>query len=272
MTTAIVYSRSGKGMTKMFRDHLGIKRYRFKDDRWRPRVPNLDVCINWGCAHPVRSVVVYNKPAAIRISSNKLLASLNLINAGIPTPSVGCDKLPCIGRKIYHRGGQNFWFCATYEDVDAAKKAGAEYFSEFYPKMREYRVHVAHGAVLVVQRKVPVDGVDPTQEYAWNHASGKFVFEYVRRNRWPIGVVRIAIQAVECFGLDFGAVDVLSGAPEPHPKAVVCEVNTAPSLADYAFSQYLQYFKWLLSHDKPPDHFVCTGDHKYDYSFSNLTR
>src|SRR5258708_17799932 len=70
-----------------------------------------------------------NTPDAIYKANNKQLTRFVLQHAQIPIPTLGADKLPCIGRPIQHTQGRNFFYCRTLQDVVEACKKGAVYFS-----------------------------------------------------------------------------------------------------------------------------------------------
>ena len=264
----ILYSRSGAKTAKRFAENFLIERFRSS------RIVFLteDPLISWGATNVEtdENHLMYNKPQAIKDSSNKELARQLLFDAGVPVPTPGYDIFPCVGRTRYHKGGKGFWLCDNLEEVEKAKKEGAKYFSAFYAKIAEYRVHVAHGATLLVQEKVPMMDLVGDLIRAnpiWNHANFNFVV--IRQNLWKKRILRDAIKAVEVLGLDFGAVDVLANDLNTDQPHVISEVNTAPGLAPYSLHKYVQYFQWLLD-NKPTEHFVVNSEKKADYVLTNL--
>ena len=228
------------------------KLYLVRNRRWRPSRPrSIDTLIRWGSTTSFpRASIVYNNAEAIALASNKAKCREFLFDNDIAVPEPTEDT-PCIGRPSHHTRGRGFWYCKNRRQVRRAKRKGAVYFSAFYPKQVEYRVHVAHGRVLFISKKV---SLGRSSELVWNKANG-FSYYTVKQNNWPRKWVRLAIRAVKEVGLDFGAVDIMADPEDDElPSAVVCEINTAPSLAEYACSKYAQYFDWLLGVDFEREH------------------
>ncbi len=280
---AILVGKNGTETAKELSVALGITYGHIIPSRhlgWRFPSKNLGPhhIIRWGCICRVSyyglAPVVYNNNRGVRSASDKQLARELMFLSGVPIPNACSVVYPCIGRTSHHRAGMGFWVCHNSEEVEQAMREGAEYFSEFYPKTREFRVHVGHGAVLFVQEKVPREGREELRnEYIWNHANGNFIFQVTRQNLWPLNVIQAAVKAVEALGLDFGGVDVMSDpVDESLPECVVCEVNTAPTLSgeSYGLGKYVEYFKWLLSDPNPISHFKVESGAKKDYVLSHL--
>ena len=222
------------------------KIYTIKNGEWSPNRPeNINILIRWATtAETPMANVTYNLTDSIRLASDKAECRRVLGEAGIPVP-VSSEHPPCVGRTRKHRRGSGFWYCETDEDVLQAKREGAVYFSAFYPKTEEYRVHVAHGRALAVSEKIGNRGY-----IIWNKSLNDFRFENLRWKMWPRKIVKMAIQSCEAIGLDYGAVDVLAKPRDYRLEpAVVCEINTSPMLGDYISRRYGEYFDWLLEAD-----------------------
>lgn len=119
----------------------------------------------------------------------------------------------------------------------------APLYTEYLPKTDEYRVHVFKGRVLDVQRKARSRDV-PDEQVDWeirNHSNG-FIFarEGVLEN-CPEQVKDVALDCVQEFGLDFGAVDIIWN--RTRDKAYVLEINTAPGLEGTTLDLYVQAIK-----------------------------
>lgn len=189
----------------------------------------------------IKADVIWNPSTAIWRSANKRLCREQLKEAGIPVPLNGTDLFPCIGRPDKHTRGQKFLVCKTADDVRRARRRGCTYFSQFYPKRHEYRVHIGSGKILFLSEKI--GGNHP---YVWNHGKG-YVFKALYRHDWREEVYEPALQAIEALGLDFGAVDVgADPIDSSQPKAVIFEVNSAPSLSPYGIEKYTKYFSKIL--------------------------
>ena len=225
----------------------------------------IDININWAYSGSTcNSRITYNEPAAIALSSDKAACRMALREAGVPIPKTSVREevlsgmhLPCICRTRRHQAGSGFKMAYTTKELFDAIREGYYYFSEEYKKEKEYRVHVAHGKVLVMQEKTPINE-SSRSNIIWNHAGGEFVFMPVAWSSMPIEVSRVAIDSVKAVGLDFGAVDVLYSDSEDD-RAVVCEINTSPALADYTLGKYQKYFNWLLGSETKREHYDCSG-------------
>jgi len=207
----------------------------------------VDFLIRWGNTTPCETGKVLNKAKAISQASDKKRALRILRENGLPVLDE-CDNIfPCVGRTRYHMGGNGFFFCRNTRDVRRARRKGAVYFNRFYPKTREFRVHIGSGKVLLFSEK---EG--NKHKIIWNKRKNGFTFRHLSRSEWFNDSLLMAIQkaskqAVDCLGLDFGAVDVLSDPKYGNfPQFVILEVNTSPSLSPLALQKYLEYFKKFI--------------------------
>jgi glutathione synthase/RimK-type ligase-like ATP-grasp enzyme len=231
------------------------------------RIPSIktdDVVIRYGCATQLRPLVnIINPARGILLASNKLESKKRLITNNIKSiPVIKADFTTykkIVGRPIKHSRGRKFFVCTSQEEVVRAKRKGAAYWMPYIEKHHEYRVHVAHGKVLLVQQKVN-RLTQSTHFHCWNHHCG-FVFEVIGWDRIPKGLCPLAVEAVECIGLDFGAVDVLHGSN----GMMICEINTAPRLESYPANRYANYFDLLISRNGIMDHYE--GTKKYIWRF-----
>lgn len=142
----------------------------------------VDVLLSWGAKTSkdvtlVKELVTLNHPNAIRKNRNKLEA-LSLMSAAkvpvgkfLPSHDILGPKtigFPMIGRTKYHQGGKNFWLCLSKGHVAAAIKEGAEYFQEYMPIDKEYRMHVFGGKVFYVA--VKTQSGDAKKSFVESHA------------------------------------------------------------------------------------------------------
>lgn len=200
---------------------------------------SADRLIRWGCSTPARASEVFNA----RLPRDKAAARKKMIDADVPMPRTVSDP-PCIARLANHTRGRGLFVCNNRRELEEALRKGAAYVTQIYNKRSEYRVHVAHGAILFVSKKEAVT-LNAKSQIVWNHHNGNFVFRTVAPSYWRRSVCLAALDAVEALQLDFGAVDVMADAPND-VTAVVTEVNTAPALSDYGLDKYAEYFDWLL--------------------------
>lgn len=217
---------------------MGIPVYKKRDF-----VPELENVIRWGSTRTLTiSGIELNKAEAITRASNKAECRRFLFEKGIPVPKATESDFPIIGRTAKHSQGRGFFFIENEAQLERAKVNGAVYFSQFYPKTEEYRVHVAGGRCILMSVK---EG--DKSALIWNKRKSGFTFRHLRRSVWLEdedlrNVVRTAKRTVKALGLDFGAVDVMYGAGEGFAPFVVSEVNTSPALSPLAVSKYTKYF------------------------------
>lgn len=213
--------------------------------------------INWG-TRLYGSLATVNKADNVAHASHKRHSRRLLANAGIKIPATYFPtanlsqlpqmNFPVVVRPSYHHGGDNFNVLNTRTELAAflwGKSALDWYISEIFQKTHEYRVHVAHGKVLVIQEKPLVEG-----EIRANYAVNQEEWKVLKWREYHPGICREAIRGVETLGLDFGAVDMMYNSQ--NDSFAVCEINTAPSIASpYMSQKYANYFDWLIRHNFP---------------------
>lgn len=189
--------------------------------------------IRWGNRAEVRFQAavaggVLNKKNALNDASNKGRCLELLTNAGISTPPAATafngDLL--VGRTETHIGGSGFYLITSQRDFELAGRLGCTHFMSYIPCQREYRVHVFKGTILGAAEKLMATDGTCTSLHIRNSGSG-WKFRYNNIDRIPREVERIAVEAVNSVGLDFGAVDVLKSI---NNNLYVLEINTAPGL------------------------------------------
>ena len=231
--------------------------------------------IKWGNRIQVDDLpaVVYNNSASIKKASVKSIARQlfveNEINCPLNiTPNTERDKIvfPIIGRPLLHHQGKNFLTFNTWEEFIAHYNVHKKdhYYSNFVPKVKEFRAHVAQSKILALLEKPKP--ADPNQ-IVWNHAQnteawtvigwddyGKFgnLRPGAEPTKNDLRLCQACVKAVHALGLDFGAVDVVvteDGTP------YVLEVNTAPELSnsEYAAAKYSKYFDWIAAYEYEED-------------------
>jgi len=243
--------------------------YRLSKHRFSTRPPSYaDVLIRWGCSASVdtESEVVYNKN--IKQIKDKGVVRKLLDENDIPVPEpVDLTKvdpyedLPLVVRPATHQKGRDFLLFNNISDVldkgYLISRLDNPYGSRLYPKTHEYRVHIGHGKVLLVQEKVQTSFEHVGEN--WNYENG-YSFVVIPWKQYRKEIVSLAVEALEVVGLDFGAVDIMSD-PLDHflPIAVVCEINTSPRLEGYTAQRYAEYFDWLIR-TKETRHFEIPPD------------
>ena len=248
---------------KALADELGIRRIRSEGSRFRGKEDK--VVINWGCSEvseEVSKCTIINPPHKVALASDKLkffqqvidyndelydsdddVNYSDLVNIPDFTSSFRVAKSwVCAGRVVVERhkltgnSGEGIRISECVEDLQEAPL-----YVQYIPKKQEYRVHVAGGRVVDLQRKARRHDV-PDEDINWrvrNHDNG-FIFQ---RNDLavPPQVSEQAIAACKTCELDFGAVDIIYN--ERQQKAYVLEINTAPGLTGQTLEGYVNRFK-----------------------------
>ena len=118
---------------------------------------------------------------------------------------------------------------------------------KYIKKQEEYRVHIAFGQVIDVQRKVLRktddlgEKIDPkTIDFRIRSFRNGFIFQREGINP-DKDVIHQATLAMALSGLDFGAVDVIWNSHDQ--QAYVLEINTAPGLEGQTVDNYVNAFR-----------------------------
>lgn len=223
--------------------------------------------IRWGNrieAATNKGSIVYNKSEAIERATNKKLSREIFIKEKVRTPKLitlenaAEQDLPIIARPSTHAKGKNFIVLKTIADFTAHFNENSRngwYYSAFVDKLREYRVHCAHGKILAVMEKTK-----GTDTIAWNRAVTGEPFTRIEQENYPFSACFQALKAVKVLGLDFGGVDVMEFTVGDKVQAFVLEVNTSPTLnsSDWVSEQYAKYFDWLGRSEKRREHWDFT--------------
>lgn len=240
MRTYIAPYKLGSASAKVLAGALQVKRV----DGSKIFKPT-DVIINWGNINlaPRGSPRIINKIDAISIAKNKY-KTLSLLKAkGIPCVEFTTSKSEALrwvedGNFIYARTtldssqGKGIVVISDTEDM-----INAPLYTKGI-KAHEYRVHVAFGKVIDLQKKKRRTDV-ASSDYIRNSANGwVFCREEVRA---PKELFEAAVKAVAAVGLDFGAVDILYR--EAENKVAVLEINTAPGIENTSVQIYTKAFK-----------------------------
>lgn len=217
------------------------------------------IIIRWGnrIEADLNNSIVYNKAEAIAKGSDKKLTRQIFVEKGISTPrAVNPQSLdinyPVIARPRTHAKGRNFITLNNLQDFQRHynNNNGNWYYSEFVDKVKEYRVHCAHGRILnYLEKPNPGDG-----QIAWNRAINGEAFTNVNWDSYDSKIALECLKAVEALGLDFGGVDVIVNA---NGTPYILEVNTSPTLnsSEYSMTRYAKYFDWLAKSPTRREHF-----------------
>jgi glutathione synthase/RimK-type ligase-like ATP-grasp enzyme len=148
--------------------------------------------------------------------------------------SIPDEAFPVVCRTVLSgHSGAGIYIADTRDDL-----VHAPLYVKYVKKKEEYRIHVAGGEVISVQRKAKRVGVTPTCYQVRNLANG---FVYVRDSiEPPVQCLESAVKVVQALELTFGAVDVIWN--QHYQRAFVLEVNTAPGLEGRTVTDYATFF------------------------------
>jgi len=200
-----------------------------------------DVLIRWGSrANSIADSLfskVLNPITAINSCSNKLLSLETFYQEGINCPIFSEDPhelvetvgYPILGRKLRHARGTDIELILQERDIRRSK---SDYFVEYIPTNREFRVHVVGEKVIRVQGKF-LDNPSESKPWFRNYENG-YRFRAPKK-RLKSDRLEAAVSAVKSLGLDFGAVDLIIA---DDGSCYVLEVNTAPSCSPLTLAAY----------------------------------
>lgn len=259
--TLLIYSYNpGSEGAKLLKDALGIQRIKNENSRFVGG-PTKTV-INWGSTEvpmEVRKSRVLNPPNAIRVASNKLsfFQAMTRANAGKIIPPYTTESKTAMewiarGDTLCARtilNGHSAAGLVVLDRNNPREFTKAPLYTKYIFKDEEYRVHIAMGEVIDIQRKVLRKEVADEhragrREINWKVRNLDNGFIYQKNNIHPHGsVIQVAQEAMRHTGLDFGAVDVIWSRKEN--RSYVLEINTAPGLAGTTVDSYAEVFRRL---------------------------
>ena len=230
---------------------LGIKRIKHEGSRFKGRATKL--VINWGASslpNEVMKCKVLNEPQEVVRVSNKLTWFQSVDREEhtwhLPWSTDRQDAIDWCrrGKTVVCRtvlnghSGRGIVIASTEDQL-----VDAPLYVRYKKKKDEYRVHVVGGQVIDIQRKARRLDV-PDERVNWqvrNHANG-FIFQ--RQDiQVPDSVSEVALAAMSCTSLTFGAVDIIWNAASELP--FVLEINTAPGLEGQTVQSYANAFERL---------------------------
>jgi len=206
--------------------------------------------IRWGSQVSCSVEQQLNSLSGIANATDKLHALEILHNAGVPTPrwrltaAQAAQELnfPILGRSRDHTRGRDI---EVFQRSIGLNTTGhtRDFFVEFVPKVREFRIHVFCGQPILSQIKVVNnERLAARRPVIWNHRNG-YIYRNMRSSLPSLDRRSCAIMAVQALGLDFGAVDLIVG---PDDSTYVLEVNTGPGLAYTSAVAYAEAMAGVL--------------------------
>lgn len=249
MRIRVMPYKMGSASGKALAGALGALRINRDSSKMVPRVN--DVIINWGCSSnaiildPAR---VINQPQAVARASDKL-ATYRALAESVTAPYIvryttekrhtltwlDAGETVVCRTKLNGHSGEGIVLATTPEEL-----VDAPMYTLYQKKVREWRVHVVGGRVVLTQRKARRLDV-PDEQVNWkvrNHQNG-FIYAHKDVGKIPPILGTIAREAVKVLGLDFGAVDVIE---DKRGSLFILEVNTACGMEGNTLDQYAKAF------------------------------
>ena len=247
--------KNGSASAKALSEALGIKRLKHERSKFKGNA-NKTV-INWGSSRLPEEVLrckVINTPASVSKAANKFSFFRAMAEAGVSVPphteapeavAEWLEKGHTVVARTVLNGNSGEGIVLIEQGQEIVK---APLYTRYIPKKDEYRVHVAFGEVIDVQRKARKKDVeDADVNWRIRNLAGGFIFARADVGNAPVDVMEQAVHAVESIGLHFGAVDVIYNDKEK--KAYVLEVNTAPGLMGTTLEIYTETFKKVMGNE-----------------------
>lgn len=243
-------SNSARELQNVFSTHRA-KRVR-PDGNYRPF--RNHIILNWGCSQPANwwpllqneDAQVINKPSAVEVASNKLLAFEKMKEAGVCIPEFTANSSTAIewvnsgcivvARKLL-RGSEGRGIVIIENERgadDITEIETAPLYVKYIKKQSEYRIHIFDGEVIDVQEKKTRQGATDINYRVQSYNNG-FIFAREGVDP-PAQVLEEAKKAVAAVQLHFGAVDIIYN--RHYGKAYILEINTSPGLCGQTIESY----------------------------------
>lgn len=256
MAFIYVWNKVGEGGSALA-EKLGLKRIKHENSRFvgGPR----KTVLNWGSSTLPPEVLkcqIINKPELVKTCSDKReffracdAATTVPFTTDVNEAIAWLAKNETVVARTILNGHSAAGLVITKPDR-AGDLPRAPLYTMYVKKKDEYRVHVANGQVVDVQRKsLKKDFIEEAQREGReiNHMVRNLENGYIyqRENvNAPEDVKAKALASMESIGLDFGAVDVIYNGH--NSRAYVLEINTAPGLTGTTLENYAAALRNLI--------------------------
>lgn len=213
-----------------------------------------------------RTAIEINTVDAINNSRNKLLMKTCFASGKVPQAEWWRDtgflnvrddiKFPLVVKRVFGFQGRGMELINNLKELDSWLSTHSDwnssgwYFEKFYNYAREYRLHVSkNSGVFLSWRKLRTK--EATNRWFFNSTNSNWVDEdnelFSTPKCWD-KMKEAAINALNCTGLDIGAVDIrVQSNEQEDPKFIVCEINSAPALGEVGISKYKEEITKLIN-------------------------
>jgi glutathione synthase/RimK-type ligase-like ATP-grasp enzyme len=187
-----------------------------------------DIIINWGNVKKVHTSKYLNPLQSVRDATNKLTTFTKLQSASIPIPpfftshsDLDPDTIYLARTTITGHSGEGI-VVGTPSDLPHAPL-----YTQFIPKIAEYRVIVVNNEAVDIKRKLKKrDFEGDRSPHVWNCDNG---YIFARNDiTFPDSLPQIGISAVNALNLSYAAVDIIEDADH---NLYVLEINSAFGLS-----------------------------------------
>jgi hypothetical protein len=265
----IIYCDRGSNTASELARRLNARRLYANPSR-KLRSTSGSLCINYGTGHSPNfrlgdKSVVLNPPEAVSRAISKRVSHAAFITHSVPTLefTTSRDKaaqwLQEGSGVLCRRDGLSGGNGITFVPKGSKSVPQTDFYTKYFAKTHEYRAHVVKGRMIDLTQKRLQNGAAKSEDAdsverivrsldnGWVHAHS-FQLGSVQRAE----IEKVAVAALDSLGLDFGAVDILAKYPKGDlsrsPILAVCEVNTAPGLAnEVTLNAYVTSFKSIYT-------------------------
>lgn len=258
----IIYCDRASNTARELARRLNARRL-YASPNHRLRSTNGSLCINYGTSHNPNfglgeKSIILNPPEAVSKAISKRISHALFKAAGVPTLELTEDQRIATSwvregvGVLCRRDGLSHGAGIIYVPKGSETCPDSDFYTKYFPKTHEYRAHVFKGKLIDLTQKRLQNGVAQVEDRdsvarivrsldnGWIHAHS-FDLGPVQKAE----IEKSAVAALDSLGLDFGAVDILAKVSAKHPQRppvlAVCEVNTAPGLAnEQTLAAYVQ--------------------------------
>lgn len=231
-------------------------------EKQRPIALRPESCIiNWGNSTLDREfstnppIRIYNKPENVDLCCSKIKSLTALHEADIPAVEFTTNYHEAedwylsgnvVYTRLFDRSSRGRGIIVRIPGEGENKGVfpflpEAKLYTKRFKGKLEYRIHIFDGKIIQIQQKKKRKDADNKDFYVKNVANG-YVFA-IQNIDCPLFVQRACIQAVECLGLDFGAIDV--GFAPTTGEFRIFEINTRPALMGTTMLKYIKVIQEL---------------------------